>query len=135
LGEEQISNTLKDFGLTEKEILIYIFLAKHGLLKGGDVSKYTKTNKAEVYRVLRNLQNKGLIESTLQSPPRYAAVSLEKIIDRQIKAKQDEAAKIEKAREELMNYWSALSHTEIEPFPQKFVVIEGKKGFSPRFLR
>jgi sugar-specific transcriptional regulator TrmB len=127
LGEEQISNTLKDFGLTEKEILIYIFLAKHGLLKGGDVSKYTKTNKAEVYRVLRNLQNKGLIESTLQSPTRYAAVSLEKIIDRQIKAKQDEAAKIEKAREELMNYWSALSHTEIEPFPQKFVVIEGKK--------
>lgn len=127
MGEEQIKNTLKNFGLTEKEAQIYIFLAKHGLLKGSEVSKYTKTNKAEIYHILRNLQSKGLIEPTLQSPTRYTVVSLEKIIDRQIKAKQDEAAKIERAREELLNYWSALSHTEIEPLPQKFVVIEGRK--------
>ncbi len=127
MGEEQIKIALKDFGLTEKEAIIYIFLAKHDLLKGSEISKYTKTNKAEIYRVLGNLQKKGLIEPTLQSPTRYTVVSFEKIIDLQIKAKQAEAAKIEKAREELMNYWGGLSHTEIEPVPQKFVVIEGRQ--------
>ena len=127
MGEEQIKITLKDFGLTEKEALIYIFLAKHGLLKGSEISKYTSTNKAEIYRILRNLQHKGLIEPTLQSPTRYTVVSFEKIIDLQIKTKQAEAAKIEKAREELMNYWTTLSHTEIDPAPQKFVVIEGRQ--------
>jgi sugar-specific transcriptional regulator TrmB len=127
LGEEQIKITLKDFGLTEKEASIYIFLAKHGLLKGSEISKYTATNKAEIYRILRNLQHKGLIEPTLQSPTRYMVVSFEKIIDLQIETKQAEAAKIEKAREELMNYWTTLSHTEIDPVPQKFVVIEGRQ--------
>jgi sugar-specific transcriptional regulator TrmB len=127
LGEEIIKSALKNFGLSEKEAQIYIFLAKHGMLKGGEISKYTKTNKAEIYRILKNLQTKGLIEPTLQSPIRFVVVPFEKIIDLHIKAKLDEASKIKKAREELLNYWSALGRAPLEYLPQKFAVIEGKE--------
>jgi sugar-specific transcriptional regulator TrmB len=127
LGEEIIKNTLKNFGLSEKEAEVYIFLGKHVTLKGAEISKYTKINKSETYRILKNLQTKGLIEPTLQSPTRFNVVPFDKIIDSNIKAKLDDAAKIEKAREELLTYWSALGRSPIEALPQKFLVIEGKE--------
>jgi sugar-specific transcriptional regulator TrmB len=34
-----IENVLKDFGLTEKETEVYIFLAKHGILKGRKIAR------------------------------------------------------------------------------------------------
>jgi len=132
LGEEIIKSTLKNFGLSEKEAQVYLFLAKHGVLKGGEISKYTKTNKAEIYRILKNLQTKGLIEPTLQSPTRFMVVPFEKIIDSNIKAKLDEAAKIKKAREELLTYWSALGRNPLGTLPQKFAVIEGKEKINSK---
>jgi sugar-specific transcriptional regulator TrmB len=125
LGEETIKNTLKYVGLTEKEVQVYIFLAKFGVLKGGEIAKQTKTNKAEIYRILKSLQRKGIVESTLESPARFTAVPFEKVLDSSIKAKQDEAAQIEKTKEEILAYWKNISRIKIEPSLEKFVVIEG----------
>jgi sugar-specific transcriptional regulator TrmB len=132
VGEETIKNTLKNVGLTEKESQVYIFLAKHGVLKGGEIAKQTKTNKAEIYRILKSLQKKGLVESTLESPVRFTAVSFEKVLDSSIKAKQDEAAQIEKTKEEILAYWKNISRTKIEPSLEKFVVIEGNNKINQK---
>ena len=86
MSEETIRKVLKTFGLTEKETDVYIFLAKHGVLKGGEISKQTKTQKALIYRILKSLQTKGLVESTLEFPARFTAVPFENVIDLNIKA-------------------------------------------------
>lgn len=127
LSENGIKKVLMDFGLTEKETEIYIFLARHGALRGGEVSKRTKTHRGLIYRILGSLQSKGLVETTLESPARFTAVQFEKFIDLSIKAKQEEAAQLESTKSELLNYWKKLSTSEAEPTPEKFVVIEGKQ--------
>lgn len=132
LGEETIRNTLKNVGLTEKEAQVYIFLAKHGVLKGGEIAKQTKTNKAEIYRILKSLQKKGIVESTLESPIRFTAVSFEKVLDSSIKAKQDEAAQIEKTKEEILAYWKNISRIKIDPLLEKFVIIEGNNKINQK---
>ena len=45
LSENAIKKVLMDFGLTEKETEIYIFLASHGTLRGGEISKRTKRHR------------------------------------------------------------------------------------------
>jgi sugar-specific transcriptional regulator TrmB len=125
LGEENIKNMLKSLGISEKESQVYIFLAKHGIFKSREIAKYTKTNNAEIYRILKNLQIKGLIEPTLESPTRFTIVPFEKILDSNIKAKQEEAAKIESAKKELLAYWKNIEQTKIETSIEKFMVIEG----------
>jgi len=132
LGEETIKNTLKNVGLTEKEAQVYIFLAKRGVLKGGEIAKQTKTNKAEIYRILKSLRKKGIVESTLESPVRFTAVPFEKVLDSSIKAKQDEAAQIEKTKEEILNHWKKISRVAIEPSLEKFVVIEGNNKINQK---
>lgn len=122
-----IEKALQNFGLTEKETQIYIFIAKHGVQGGGEIAKKTKTAKAVVYRTLKILQHKGFVEPTLEYPARYTAIPFETILDSEIKAKHEEARQIETAKKELLADWSKISKGEPESPIEKFVVIEGSQ--------
>ncbi len=125
--EEPIKKILKDFGLTEKESEVYIFLSKHGVLKCGEISKAMKRHKAQIYRILKILQSKGLLEITLESPARFVPVSFEKVLDSSIKAKHEEAALMEKKKKEVIEYWKNIRQAELESSLQKFIVLEGNR--------
>jgi sugar-specific transcriptional regulator TrmB len=125
LGEKTVENVLKDFGLTEKEVEVYVFLAKHGVLKSREVARQIKKDKAQVLRILKSLQSKGLVESTLEAPKRFTAVPFEKVLEAFIKAKRDEAALIESTKKDLLLYWKSIGRTRPEVPLEKFVVIEG----------
>jgi sugar-specific transcriptional regulator TrmB len=125
LGEKTVENVLKDFGLTEKEVEVYVFLAKHGVLKSREVARQIKKDKAQVLRILKSLQSKGLVESTLEAPKRFTAVLFEKVLEAFIKAKRDEAALIESTKKDLLLYWKSIGRTRPEVPLEKFVVIEG----------
>jgi len=125
LSEEPIKKILKDVGLTEKETEVYIFLAKHSALKGNEIAKQTRTDNAEVYRILKSLQNKGIVEATLEAPTRFVTVPFDKVIDSFIKARRDEATFVERKKEDLMDDWKKISRTNVELASEKFVVIEG----------
>ncbi len=122
-----IKKALKSFGLTKKESEVYIFLAKHGVLTGGELSKLTKTHRPHMYRILRNLQKKGVVESTLESPVRYSSVPFERVLDENIKFKQQEAISLEKSKNGLLADWTKIYASKVEPDIGKFIVIEGNR--------
>ena len=76
--------------MTKREAEVYIFIGKRGPQKGGQIAKQLKKHSAQIYRILRRLKKKGLIESTLEAPTRFTAVPFEKILDLFIKTKQGE---------------------------------------------
>ena len=113
MSEDGVKKVLLDFGLTGKEIEIYIFLAKHGALRGGEISKRSNTHRGLIYRILGSLQSKGLVESTLESPTRFQVVPFEDIIDESIKTKREEASHIETTKKELLSYWKSIGRPDI----------------------
>lgn len=127
MSVKKIRQALKDFGLSQKEAEIYISLAKHGTLTGGEISKLTKTHRPTVYRFLKILQKKGVVESTLEAPTRYVAIPFETILESNIQTKKEEVAKIEKAKNDLLNDWKSIRKIGVEPHLNKFVVIEGRR--------
>jgi sugar-specific transcriptional regulator TrmB len=135
LGEETIRKVLKDLKLTEKEADVYMLLGKHGALKGGEIAKRIRRHKAQVYLILKSLQNKGIVEQTLEFPTRFTAVPFDKILDLNIKTKREEAALMESARKDLLNYWNSISQTEPEPPLEKFLVIEGRRKINAKILQ
>ena len=122
-----IEKALSNFGLSDKEIEVYIFLGKRGALKGGDITKQLKIHKAQVYRTLKSLQKKGLVEVTLEYPARFTAVPFENLIDSFIKTKKQEVEQIEKTKNDLLSDWDKISQTELDYSLEKFSVIEGTK--------
>jgi sugar-specific transcriptional regulator TrmB len=127
LSQENLKNALQHFGATEKEAEVYIFLAKHGTLGTGQIAKQMKKNKGHVYRILFSLEQKGLVEATLEVPTRFTAVPLEKVINAYVKAKQVEIAQVERTKENLLEDWKRISQTEAELKPENFTVIEGNQ--------
>lgn len=127
MSKKTILIALKNFGLGDKEVEVYILLAKRGPLKGTEIAKQIKRSKGQVYRILKNLQKKGFVEVTLEHPKRFIAITFEKTIEMLAKAKRDELARIEDSTKDLLNDWKKISKTEVEPSLEKFTVIEGNK--------
>jgi len=126
LTEETLKKVLRDFGLTDSEVEVYMVVSKRGVLSGPDVAHLIRKDKAQVFRTLRNLQTKGFVEATLEVPMRFAPVAFEKVLELTIKEKKDEAARIEATKEQLIDYWQDLNRKNIDVSLEKFVVIEGK---------
>lgn len=122
-----LEKALRKFGLTEKEGEIYIFLTKRGAQKTGQIAGQLKKNKGLVYRILKSLQKKGLVEATLEHPTRFTAVSFEKIIDSFIKSKREEVKNVEESKRDLISDWNKISRSELDSALEKFAVIEGNK--------
>ena len=133
-GEENIKRVLKDFGLTETEAKVYLFLAKHDALKGTQIAKQIKKDKAQVYRILKSLQAKGLVESTLEVPVRFVPVPFEKVVESTIKAKHEEAERIENARKDLIENWKSITKHVPEILQEKLVIIEGRHKIYSKML-
>jgi sugar-specific transcriptional regulator TrmB len=125
---------LKDFGLTEKEVEIYLLLAKNQALKGGEIAKSLRMHKAQVYRSLKSLQDKSIVESTLESPIRFTALSFENVLDFFAKVKREEAALIDGTKQELIKSWNKISKLKPELPLEKFTVIKGNQKINSKTL-
>jgi sugar-specific transcriptional regulator TrmB len=117
---------LRSIGLSKNETEIYIILGKQGPLKSGQIAKHLKMNRGQVYRIMRNLKKKGLVEETLESPARFIAIPLDKVIDSYLRSRQEEVARIEEKRKDLLSDWENIRQTELASPLEKFFVIEGK---------
>jgi sugar-specific transcriptional regulator TrmB len=126
VGEKPIKQLLKELGLTETEAEVYLFLSKQSALKGTEIAKRIQKDKAQVYHILRSLQVKGLVETTLEAPVRFAPVPFESVVESAIKAKRKEAQRIETTKNELLTYWKNLNKQKADLQLEKFVVIEGQ---------
>jgi pimeloyl-ACP methyl ester carboxylesterase/predicted DNA-binding transcriptional regulator len=135
VSQKNAKNILKDFGLTNKEVAVYLFLAKQEILSGGEIAKQTKIDRSVVYRILKSLQAKGLVEATLESPTRFVAITFEKALDLIIKTKQEEALKVEKAKKHLVEDWKKVRRVKSQTQIERFIIIEGNKKIHSKILQ
>jgi sugar-specific transcriptional regulator TrmB len=124
LSEETVLNTLVSFGLSQIEAQIYIFLAKKGAQKGRDIRKALKITKQQLYPSLRDLQNKGIVSSTIEHPARFSALPFEKVLDLFIEAKVEETRRLQQSKDEILSKWQTFDIAETDT--PRFMVIEGR---------
>jgi sugar-specific transcriptional regulator TrmB len=125
MSQRRILETIVGLGFSEKDAEVYVFLAKKGSRKARDIMITLKMNKAQLYRSLRNLQSRGLVDSTLECPARFSAVSFDKVLDLFIKAKKDDARNVEENRDSTLALWNSMVVSESSAFPDRFMVVEG----------
>ena len=126
LSQERVFKTLMDLGLSQLDAQVYVFLAKRGLQKGQDIAQGLKIHKQQIYRSLKNLQNKGIVEVTVDHPARYSAEPFQKVIDLFIRAKMEDAQSLRQNRDSILSDWQSIAVGEYEDTSQKFAVIKGR---------
>ena len=76
-----IEETLSRFGLLKNEIKVYLHLARAGEMKAGEIAEAISLHRTETYRILRDLEKRGIVFSIFEKPLKFTAVPLDKAID------------------------------------------------------
>jgi sugar-specific transcriptional regulator TrmB len=100
---------LSNFGLLKNEAKVYLYLASVGEQKVQHISRTLAIHRTETYKVLKKLEEKGLVYHTFTRPLRFGAFNLEKGLDHLIITKRKKLSDLEDAKEDLLHKWKSIN--------------------------
>jgi len=125
---EIIEKALYRLGLSKNEIRVYLYLARASEHKASEISEALSLHRTETYRILRDLEKKGLISSVFEKPLKFIATPFEKALDTLIETKKMKISLLEKRKSSLVNIWLSLPKPETENGRKEvFQVLEGEE--------
>jgi len=99
--QDEFTDRLIRFGLSEKEAQTYLHLLKYGPKTPSPLAKSLHTYREDVHRTLTSLIDKGMVRPSLDSPTTYAAVDLEAALESALKKHESELREMEARKFEL----------------------------------
>jgi sugar-specific transcriptional regulator TrmB len=123
---EAVEKTLHRLGLSKNEIRVYLHLARTGEHKASEISETLSLHRTETYRILRDLEKKGLISSVFEKPLKFIGTPFEKALDILIETRKMKIHALEKGKTELVKLWLSLPKLEVERERKEvFQILEG----------
>lgn len=90
MGEERAVATLLKLGLTVLQAKVYLALATSGPYTGRATASSTHIATNDVYRILHELQEKGLVEKIVTKPTMYKSVQINDGLSSLLESKKEE---------------------------------------------
>jgi len=94
--------------LSETDAQVYVFLALNGPHRAREISRRMNLYKAQLYRSLRNLQDKDIALATADSPAVFSVIPFERLLDMLVKIRKEQEGALRDAREELRSSWQKV---------------------------
>jgi sugar-specific transcriptional regulator TrmB len=121
-----IEETLARFGLLKNEIRVYMYLARAGEKKAGEIAESISLHRTETYRILRDLERKGIVFSIFEKPLKFTAVALDKAIDLLVDAQKIKIKLLEQEKTSLVELWQSMPQPKVENIKKElFQMLEG----------
>jgi sugar-specific transcriptional regulator TrmB len=121
-----IEETLARFGLLKNEIRVYLYLARAGEKKAGEIAEAIALHRTETYRILRDLEKKGIVFSIFEKPLKFTAVALDKAIDLLVDAQKIKIKLLEQEKPSLVELWQSMPQAKQETAKKElFQMLEG----------
>lgn len=126
---------LQEFGLTQTEAKIYMFLAKNGSKKAIEITKNQKIPRTETYHILSNLQKKGIVTSTIDRPTKFQGVSFVDALSSLISNEQKKIESLKIKQTELIRAWDLLPNNKNENddiTENRIQILQGKNSITSK---
>lgn len=123
-----IEDTLSRFGLLKNEIRVYLYLARSGEKKASEIAEAISLHRTETYRILRDLEKKGIVFSAFEKPLKFTAVPMEKAMELLIEAQKMRIKFLEKEKTGLVELWLSMPQPRVENSRKEiFQILEGEQ--------
>ena len=123
-----VEETLSQFGLLKNEIRVYLHLARSGKMKAGEISEAISLHRTETYRILRDLEKKGIVFSIFEKPLKFTAVPFDKAIDLLVDAEKIKIRLLEQEKTNLVEIWQSMPQLKVETAKKElFQMLEGEQ--------
>ncbi len=128
-----IEETLSRFGLLKNEIKVYLYLARSGEKKASEIAEAISLHRTETYRILRDLEKKGMLFSVFEKPLKFTAVPLDKAIDVLVNAQKMRIKLLEKEKENLVELWLSIPQPPVQKEKKElFQMLQGEQQVAPK---
>ncbi len=97
--------TLESLGLKHFDAEVYVYLVQHDPQKARDIAEALETYKRQLYRSLKSLGRKGMVNASREHPARFSAVAFDRVLNQFIETNRDEAQRIEENKEKFLSMW------------------------------
>ncbi len=131
LVQDETIHTLMELGLTGLQSKVYLTLAAMEKADGKTLWKSSGVARQDIYRILDELQNKGLIEKILTTPMQYKAIPLQEGLSILLRRKADQYKETEIKVDYLKQRLQKIKK-KIIPTQQQFVLVPGREAHERR---
>lgn len=135
MAENEITKHLYSFGLLHNEVEVYLLLVKAGHSTAGIIARRLGTNRMNVYRTLKDLGEKGLVESNVGRPLKFSALPVINYLNSYVEESKTKTSSLEKSREEIIDYCAHLQEPEPLTEEPKFRIVQGRKRVHDQILK
>ena len=109
MSQERVLESIMQLGLTEADAQVYVYLALNGPQKAKQITQKMNLYKEQLYRSLKKLQKKDIVESTDPHPAVYSAIPFDKVLDLLAEIKKEQEKALLEARKELLASWKEMT--------------------------
>jgi sugar-specific transcriptional regulator TrmB len=95
---ERIFKALVSLGLSKSDARVYIFLALEGPKKVTSIVENLKIGRHQIYRSLKNLQNKKIIIADIKDQNTFSALPFKEALESLIKTKKTQTNAIQEKK-------------------------------------
>jgi sugar-specific transcriptional regulator TrmB len=125
---DEYVSTLYDLGLSISQAKVLLSLAKAKNLKAQEISSISGVSRPDVYRVLLQLEEAGLVEKTISKPEEFHSISIEKCVSILIQRRILKTAKLQQKALELTQNFERGNENEDLSKEFQFVLIPNKEA-------
>lgn len=101
-----ILEKLRDFGLTNSESRIYLYLSQSGPKKAKEISNAEKIPRTRTYRILSKMEQKGAIDILNDRPKKFFVHPIEITLDSLIQYEYQKITEMHKTKKILIPLWN-----------------------------
>lgn len=128
MGLSGLQERLNQYGFTKEEAETYVFLTAMGPTSAGTVAKRFNYNRMKAYRLLKSLEEEGVIHSIVGRPVRYVVVPIEEIVDTRIDEASKRLSELEESRSKIIEEIGRLETRERrEDEEPRFSMYQGRQ--------
>lgn len=115
------------FGLSEREITVYLVVLQHGKITATQLAHATKINRTTIYSLLKTLLRRGFVAEDRGTPTRqYVATPLEELPSVLLKSEEDALQEKHRVLEDLIKKLNTLSQKAEYSIPKIQFVTEDR---------
>ena len=126
---DSLLTSLLEFGLTQNQARVYLFLSKNKSKSAPEISRCLKIPRTETYHLLNGLQSKGITIAAFGKPTKFQAVPFDKSINILVSNERTRLDELEKQSLYMISQWNMIPDTETDDAlikENRFQIVQGK---------
>ena len=112
LADRELLNVYR-FGLTPLQGKLYVSLLRHGPSQARVLASKLGVNRVDVYRVLRELRNRGIVEVQLTEPSRFVASPPKMVLELLVNERENQVSELRQLLPQLNSWLDSITNTEV----------------------